>query len=127
MTSKSRLVDAELDFDVDALAVAKDGIPCPVPWCNAHVHRHGACGDDDGDYAGTHRGRVKAQLTWPRKKAKEVEQLRNLGIPDPEMCVGVVQLTRDAQNAGMVPGKTREMRRHERVKKQIADFRKKEV
>lgn len=95
---------SELDFDADAFPIEKDGAPCPVDWCTAHVHRHQPCGDPQGPFYGTHVGRVNRAKDgrWVHQMERRAERV--LGAPvSPEMVHALVAIE-DGLNAGLIVG-----------------------
>lgn len=94
----------ELDFDVDDLGFVRDTpVYCPVPWCTAHENRFSPCGDEAGAYGAVHVGRLAEVGRAARREAREVERLRELGVADPEMTVGILRGLQDAVDLGFRP------------------------
>lgn len=101
----SKMERYDLDMTVDESTwIRENPIYCPVPWCSAHKLRNVRCGDVDGDYEGIHVARILALPREGQRTAKEVEALREMGLEHPELALGILRMTQDAVDQGMLKG-----------------------
>lgn len=85
--------------------MAEHPVYCPVPWCTAHAHRHGRCGDKDGPYEGIHAARILYAKGAPARVRQALRKREKAGIPNPGLSLSLAVVVQDAVDTGLIPGR----------------------